>query len=222
MNKQYIYAAKYLNLMRKILYLIIIVTTSLSARAQDISKWSKWTSGCYYDTTGKKICGLIKWSIPQRSILKGDGDRILFKDSLNGARQKIHTNQMRAFVINSDSLVVSHADDLSDYPILWVALNNNLKLYVCLRENNSSSFGVNGLGMSYSSIDRRYYFGPDPDIVVELTRGKFIEVMSSIIADDTELVGAIKNKTYRYGDIDDVIKKYKAFREIQKTTPDKR
>ena len=178
--------------MRKILYFIIIVITSLSARAQDFSKWA---NGCYYDTTGKKTCGFIRWDIPSVSLLKGDGDHIFFKDSLNSPRQKIHTNQLRAFVMHGDSLVISRSDDLSYFPILLVVINNPLKLYIRLsadmstftpRMNNSPGVYISG------GVEKTYYFGPDPDIVLELTKSKFIEVMSSIIADDTELVGAIK------------------------------
>jgi len=186
--------------MRKILFILIIVTTSLSAKSQSFGDWTK---GCYYDTTGKKICGLIKWEIPSMMRL-ASGDNIVFKDSLKGARRKIHTDQFKSFVVNGDSLVVSQYADFENSPILLVAIDNPLKLYKHFEMSNN----INNMARLTD-----YYFGPDADIVTELVRSKFIEVMSQIVADDTELVTAIKNKSYRYGDMDDVIKKYKEFRK---------
>ncbi|HEY4198580.1 MAG TPA: hypothetical protein VGM63_23730 [Mucilaginibacter sp.] len=195
--------------MRKILYFIIIVTIPSSTHAQD---FGKWTNGCYYDTTGKKTCGLIRWDIPALSVLKGDGDHIFFRDTIGGSRQKLRTDQLKAFVINGDSLVISRADDMAYFPVLWVVINNPLKLYI--RLNQETDYIQRG-------VNKTYYFGPDPDIIVELTRSKFIEAMSSIVADDTKLVSAIKNKTYRYGDMDEVIEKYTAFRKTKNSTSKK-
>jgi hypothetical protein len=190
--------------MHKLLLLLIISFISFTAKAQ-VSLVGKWTPGCYYDTNNTRVCGEIKWNVPARNIFKGAGDHIQFRTSDTVKKEKISTDKIRAFVIKADSFVVSHNAELESYPILQVLLNNPVKLYISNRTGqhpNSSPY-----------LQVRYFYGENPDNVAELSRGKFIEIMSKIMADNKGIVQAINNKEYRYGKIDELVKQYKIFKE---------
>ncbi|MDB5286801.1 MAG: hypothetical protein JWR05_1750 [Mucilaginibacter sp.] len=208
-----------LNLMHKPLLLLIIFFISFTVKAQ-VSQVGKWTPACYYDTNNSRICGEIKWDVPARNIFKGAGDHIQFRTADSVKKEKISTNKIRAFVIKADSFVVSHHPDLKEYPVLNVMLDNPIKLYVNLRENSTpSTMGTgNYTGITvtvgyWERYNTRYFYGENPDNITELSRGKFIEVMSKIMADNKGIVQAINNKEYRYGKIDELVKQYKIFKE---------
>jgi hypothetical protein len=194
--------------MYKNIFILFITIISFSAKAQDYSQWS---TGCYYDLNNARICGQIYWNVPNRSPFRGKGGHIFYKASKDDKKQKIQVEQFKCFVMQADSFVVSHDTALMNYPILKVIIDKPLKLYVCLRLDNTSSNG-----MMFSSIDMRYYYGKDPDNLTELDRSHFIGIMSELLADDKDLVAAIKNKTYRYGKIYKVLEQYKTFQQNQK------
>jgi hypothetical protein len=80
---------------------------------------------------------------------------------------------------------------------------------------NTGGFAGNvgmGVGVGTSvggGVKTTYYYGISPDKVTKLEKKQFIEVMSIILADKPDVVAKIKDKTFRYGDMDDLINYYK-------------
>jgi hypothetical protein len=192
--------------MHKILLILFISVISFSVKAQD---YSNWNLGYYYDLNNIKISGLISWNVPQRTPFKGKGDHIFYRISPDDKKQKISTEKFKSFVVLADSFVVSKDTIVKDYPVLKVVINNSSKLYLSLRVNNYYTAGPTVASIS-SGYDTRYFYGKDPDDITELDRSHFIEIMSGLMADDAKLVEAIKNKTYRYSKIDELLKQYKS------------
>ena len=202
--------------MHKLLLLLIISFFSFTAKAQI----GEWTPAYYYDINNSRIYGEIKWDVPSRNIFKGAGDHIKFRIADSVKKEKISTDKIKSFVIKTDSFVVSHHPNLKEYPVLKVLLDNPIKLYVNLRVNSTpSTMGAGsytGVAVSvgyWEKYNTRYFYGENPDNITELSRSKFIEIMSKIMADNNGIVQAIKNKEYRYGKIDELVKQYKIFKE---------
>ncbi|QQL50636.1 hypothetical protein [Mucilaginibacter ginkgonis] len=77
-------------------------------------------------------------------------------------------------------------------------------------------YGGAGLGISIGgggnggSSRTAYYFGATTAELTELTPQNFEDVMSEIMGDDTEILEALRNHQYNYGNLDKLLKRYKA------------
>ena len=198
--------------MRKIVLLIGIISVTLEANAQLIKNFR---SGCYYDTSNVKHQGFISKEDPYKNIFKGRGDHIFFRETKDGKKQKITTDELNAVVIKKDELVidsfvVSHDEDLEKFPFLRVAIIGPVNLYTSTTQSTTSMGGMGHMPatfISYDNID--YYYGTNPDHVTKLKRKNFIEGMSSVMSDKPLIADKIKSGYYRYGDIKDLLEAYK-------------
>jgi len=194
--------------MRIILLLcFLIVTTTVKAQLFGVIPLYHFKPGYYYDTTGKKFVGKIEKDASEKNTFTKQ-KYILFKtDSTDKVR--VPLSEIKAFVIHRDSFTVAR-----DTPAYYlVMLDNPIKIYLGTQRVTSYSApggsAASGPSVPLTSDMETYYYGTSPDSIKLLNRKNFIEVMTNVMADNTEFVEAIKKKTYRYGNIYVLIEKYK-------------
>ena len=103
-----------------------------------------------------------------------------------------------------------------------VSVDNTTKLFAVKTAKNgfplmlnTGGGGVNfGVGMGIATTvgggtRTTYYYGSNQDKVTKLEKKQFMEVMSNIMADKPEVVAKIKDKTFRYGDMEDLLTFYR-------------
>lgn len=208
--------------MKKFLLLLCILSITISAKAQLFGK--NWKEGSYYDLQGTKHAGLISWTPPQLSFLKGKGDNIYYKKDKKSDDIKIKSVDLMAFNMKVDeetidSFIVSKNEKFEDAPFLNVVIAHDVKLYSWITAPpQAPGMGVGGMvmgvgrvtmGVGVSAGKTIYFFGSDPENVTKLDKKNFIETMSKIMADKPETVARIKNKKLRYGDMDDLLYFYR-------------
>ncbi|PAW94292.1 hypothetical protein CKK33_12655 [Mucilaginibacter sp. MD40] len=209
---------KYLKTVRKITLLLCIICITFFAKAQAPAQ--QWDEGTVYHTTGEVFSGLVSWAPP----IKGqypDGDQILFKNTGSPDIFPIPYFKIKAFTMGRDSFVVSTNINLKNNPILLVEVDGPVNLYAAkifkqgfpLLIGSGGGGGHFGVGMEVGTaigrgVKTSYYFGKTPNTVSKLDKKNFIEAMSTILADKPEVVAKIKDKTFRYGDMDDLLKYY--------------
>lgn len=185
-------------------FLILTTFLSIITFVLHAQKYGDYNPGCIYDLQNVRSVGLIKWTPPSINVFASAGDHIFFKLTEDDQRLKVKSTQFRSFTMGADSFVVSHAKETEQYPIFKVVFNKTVKLYARYRITNyymPGTFVVNRYMINY-------YFGPDPDHITELNRQNFIEVMTALMDDRADLVTMVKNKKYRYGDMDELLKAY--------------
>ncbi len=186
------------------------------AKAQFMGFGHNWVPGYFYDLNGKKNMGLLADYIKERSLFDGPDKFFLYKKDKDADKIKELAKNVRSFVVEKDSFVVSNSDILEETPFLDVAIDHPLKLYATRLPRHVSVMGPVGAvgpillsaGVSFSYTTNKYYFGTSPDSITALSRKNFIEIMSKIMADKPEIVGKIQDRTYRYSDIDDLLVLY--------------
>lgn len=209
--------------MRTIFILLCIFGVTLSAKAQMFGK--KWQQGSYYDTLGHKTAGLIAWSHPEK-FSKDTGDHIFYKADNKGTKTQIETNLISSFTMGEDSFTVSHNKALYFAPVLKVLLNGNIKLYYWQAEVVNwkmaalGSLGAVGGALAGATTGAAagamavpstaaYFYGTDCNSLRLVTRKNFVEVMSRLLNDKPDAVAKITDKTFKMGDMDDLLNYYK-------------
>jgi hypothetical protein len=146
-------------------------------------------------------------------------DYIYYKKLRRDTAIKILGKDIRSFVVKSDSFTVSKSSLITKCPFLQVRLNGANKLYLskpmALTYNPGTNFGAIGGAISalasykkYQGYSYGYYYGPNQDELSKLDKKNFIDVMSIIMADKPEIVTKIKDKTYRFGNVESLIDYY--------------
>jgi hypothetical protein len=199
--------------MRKFsLTVLLLITIITYSRAQIMGFGHHWEEGCYYDINGNKTCGLISEYIRAQSIFEADRN-FLFKKDKDDKRVKIYAKNTKSFVVGKDSFVVSNSQILDETPYLQVAIDKPLKLFIARLPRQTPGFGMGmpigvltaTMAVSFSYTKNKYYYGADQDSIFQVKRKDFIEVMCKIMADKPNVVAKIKDKTYRFGDLDDLL-----------------
>jgi hypothetical protein len=206
--------------MRKYLMLLCILSITIQASAQLFGK--KWVDGKLYHTSGEVFTGQIFWSPPEKAAYSDAGDAIYYRNDKNKDEYPIPASKILSFIIGADSFVVTHDESFRHNPFMHVLLNTPVKLYVSLskRAGIPMAFGTGGgtgnvsLGLGFGGMIGRgtkktYYYGSNPDSLTKLEKKEFINVMSSIMADKPGVVAKIKDKTFKYGNIEDLVAYYK-------------
>lgn len=204
--------------MRKLFLLFVLVTTATISRAQ-LSN-IQFDEGTVYHTTGEIFHGSVSWSPPSKGQYP-DGDQILFKNQGSPDIFPIPYFKIKTFTMGPDSFVVSTNINLKNSPILLVEVNGPVCLYAAkifkqgfpLLIGSGGGGGNIGVGLEVGTAIGRgvrtsYYFGKNANNVTKLDKKNFIENMSLILADKPEVVAKIKDKTFRYGDMDALLKYY--------------
>jgi hypothetical protein len=203
--------------MRKSLLLILIIVSSFAAKAQP---QRKWLEGTVYHTSGEIFDGLISWAPPHKGEYE-DGDQILYTANEHSEVFPIPYYKIKSFVMGADSFVVSRNVLFKNSPFMIVSVDNPTKLFAVKTAKNGFPLIINtggftgnvgmgvGVGTTVGGGTRtNYYYGLTQDNVTKLDKKNFIDVMSNIMADKPEVVAKIKDKTFRYGDMEDLLKYY--------------
>ncbi|MDB5128440.1 hypothetical protein [Mucilaginibacter sp.] len=200
-----------------LLFLYLIIGSTIYAQGPQ----HKWYAGTLYHTSGEIFDGLISWTPPRKGEYE-DGDQVLYRADEKSEVFPIPYYKINSFVMGNDSIVVSHNVLFKNSPFMTVVLDNPTKLYTNKVMKNGFPLMINtggftgnvgmGVGVGTSvggGVKTTYYYGISPDKVTKLEKKQFIEVMSTILADKPDVVAKIKDKTFRYGDMDDLINYYK-------------
>lgn len=207
-------------------YLIIISFLLIYnvSNAQLLGLGNRWEAGYYYDVNGQKVNGLIDQRPSGRSPQPGEGF-ILFKETKDAEKQKLSASMIRSYVIATDSFTVTHNNynelrTENGMDFIKVLVDEPLKLYAGSTHTGSAvrpsiggglgSGGGIGGGISINlgkggSSRFVYYYGTNPDMLTEVTRKNFAEIMTEIFASQPDAVEKIKNKTYKFNDIPDLV-----------------
>jgi len=73
----------------------------------------------------------------------------------------------------------------------------------------SGLFGGGGGGSEHTV----YYYGADPNNISEVKKQNFVDVMSEVLADEPDAVEKVKDKKYKFGDMEALIKYYNGLKE---------
>ncbi len=218
-----------LNTMRLPFLLSLFLLTAFSASAQ--LGLNQWDDGYFYDASGKKVSGQIVVSPSGRGPQNNEGF-ILFRKDKGEEKETLTASMIRSFVAGKDSFTVAHAPRSEAWTgrsidFVKVLVDEPLKLYATtgggrggMSPGISPSFGIGGgsfgsgvgggLGINLGGGrggkgKNAYFYGDNPSSLTELKRENFIPIMTEIMANQPDIVEKIKNKKYRYGNMDQLI-----------------
>ncbi|CAM3832311.1 hypothetical protein MUGA111182_12205 [Mucilaginibacter galii] len=195
--------------MRTILLLVCILSVTFSAKAQMFGR--DWVEGRVYDLNNKKFNGFIAWTPPEPTWASKLDDHLYFKDDKKKKNEiEVRSSKIKGFVMGADSFVVSHDIQVATAPFIAVILNNPIKLFASYATRSAPAGGIGPLpiGFSFRRSKKVFYYGVDHDLLTKLEKSNFIEIMSAIMSNKPDVVAKIKDKTYKYGDIQDLLDYY--------------
>lgn len=225
--------------MRSSLFILLFSTIACSASAQ-FGGGNKWEDGYFYDAAGEKILGQIVAN-PSGKAPEQNEAFILFRTDKGADKEHLTASMVKSFVIGRDSFTVAHAPNSEDWPgksidFVKVLVNEPLKLYSVngsggggLRPGFSPSIGIGGgsfgsamggglgisLGGGRGKGKSAYYYGDGPNSLTELKKDNFIPIMTEVMASEPEIVEKIKNKKYKYHNIEQLITDFNKAKEGQ-------
>ena len=211
--------------------LLILLFSGIAFSASAQLGLNQWDDGYFYDASGNKVPGQIVVNPSGRSPQESEG-YILFRKDKGEDKEKLTASMIRSFVAGKDSFTVAHAPRSGAWTgrsidFVKVLVNEPLKLYATTGGGNGGgmapgirpSFGIGGgsfgtgmggglginLGGGRGKSKSAYFYGDNPNNLTELRKDNFIEVMSEIMASEPEIADKIKNKKYKYRDMDQLI-----------------
>jgi hypothetical protein len=221
--------------MRLPFLILLLFTVAFSASAQ--LGLNQWDDGYFYDAAGTKITGQIVANPSGKSPQDTEGF-ILFRKDKGQEKEKLTASMVKSFVAGKDSFTVAHAPRSEAWTgrsidFVKVLVDEPLKLYATtgggggLSPGISPSLGIGGgsfgsgvggglginLGGGRGKGKNAYFYGDNPGALTELKRDNFIPIMIEIMASEPEIVEKIKNKKYRYGNMDQLILDFYALKE---------
>jgi hypothetical protein len=214
--------------MSKFLFLTAGLLMCFFCKAQIPIKRS-YEKGYYYDLSGNKFSGLIKFAPYE--------DKISFKSDLNASAQKIDIDYLKAVIINrpvaNDSLTVMTEDNkkgrlyfakliLKTPHTLFYHKFRNVQMggVPTMSTGMAPNIGAHGDQPAYHttykwstspmySQSQQLIMYNDGNTTHELTKGNFIQILSSALADDPELVEKIENKVFKFKEVNQIFFQYK-------------
>ncbi|MGI4750659.1 MAG: hypothetical protein ACRYFB_08500 [Janthinobacterium lividum] len=212
-----------------LLLFVSLLLTAFSASAQ--LGLNQWDDGYFYDANGNKFVGQIVVSPSGRGPQNNEGF-ILYRKDKGEQKETLSASMIRSFVAGKDSFTVAHAPRSEKWTgrgidFVKVLVNEPLKLYATTGGGGGGmspgirpSFGIGGgsfgsgvgggLGINLGGGrggkgKSAYYYGDNPNSLKELNRENFIPIMAEVMASEPDIVEKIKNKKYRYGQMDQLI-----------------
>lgn len=209
-----------------------LMLLSVSVSAQTINKFEE---GHFTDDKGYIYNGLICLR-PSAYEFKGSKNpRILYKYDKNANKQSILLQDVESFVIKQDSFVTARQPGSNEYYWLRVIIDGPVKVYqteifsgggggggirpsIGIGGGGGGGFGggigggvgINiGGGRGGGRSSGIYVYGNDESAVQEINRKNYIDVLEKAVSDNLNLAGKIKDKTYRYGDLEKLGEDYR-------------
>jgi hypothetical protein len=214
---------------------------AVTAKAQMFG--GKFEAGYYYDINGQKVEGLINENTSGKGPIPYEGYIIFKeaekapKQNLSASMIHGYVIGRDSFIVAHSPR--NGAWSKYELDFVRVVVNAPTKLYTIngsdhsgggsgSRPSVSTGFGVGGgigsgvgLGLSLGSglfggggsSHNAYYYGTETNNMAEVNKQNFIDVMSEVLADEPDVVEKIKNRKYKIGDMDALIKYYNGLRE---------
>jgi len=184
--------------------ILLLVGLSIASKAQ------KFENGYYYDLEGKKVVGKIKNLSSSRSklFIKHQPHIVFQSDSVE--KIKLYTNMIKSFVVGTDSFVVNSE---AEPKFIHVVLDGPVKIYAYYQES-SGTVGLGGIMTAMGPNAKGFYsYGTDPNNVTPITRKNYAKFMIERLTDEPQVVELIKDKTYTYLEIWDMVDTYKKLKK---------
>ena len=201
--------------MRLFFFVLFILLFGMGLYAQPSGY--KWAPGKLYHTSGEVFTGEVAWAPTQL----GQEDGVYFRRSNDLEPIPVTADRLLSFTMDADSFVVSRNQDMQN-AILLVDVDGPVKVYarqtkrkgLPMMVNTGGMAGAVGVGIGLGGLvgggtRRVYYYGNDANNITKLNKKQFTEVMSNAMADRPEVVAKIKDKTYKYGDMKELLEFYR-------------
>jgi hypothetical protein len=196
--------------MRRIIFILTFLCVTVCANAQVVPLTplflkDGWSTGYYYDKSGKKVDGILKDYIPMAGLFKEHYDYFYFKATDTSRKTKIQARDINSFVVGVDTFTISHADQLIGKPFLQVMMNESVKLYASDIRHTMPVAN----GMAYVRyVDTAYYYGSDPDNITLIRNRNLKAAMKILLSNYPELLKKIQNGEFGFDDIESIVNYY--------------
>lgn len=209
--------------MKPTLFTILLIAIALPSFAQIFGR--DYNPGNYYTKDKQKYTGFLAMDFELPSIFSSNADKTLyFKPDQDAKRQKIKASTLTSFTVtNRDTARTDSFVTISDigrsrikfqFDFVQVICDNGpVKLYnYRIPRKVGAGFGMVGLYTTY--YDNYYFYGPNADTSVEMKKKDFKSVMSTMLADDPDIVEKFKKKHILWGNMHEMLKLYYAHRLV--------
>ncbi len=117
---------------------------------------------------------------------------------------------IKSFVVGTDSFVVNSE---AEPKFIHVVLDGPVKIYAYYLES-SQTVGLGGIMTAVGPNAKGFYsYGTDLTNVTPITRKNYAKFMIERLADEPQVVELIKDKTYTYHEIWDMVDTYKKLKK---------
>ncbi len=215
--------------MKQSALILLFVLTLLSAKAQ------KWQPGFFIDIKNNREEGLININPSGKPPFKDEGF-IAFKEDKKATEIKLSASDIRTFKAGNDSFVVAHAPmneswSKKELDFIRVVLDEPIKLYVLNGSSGGGGRGIGfspgisvgggsfggmggGVGLSFGggggqgggSAAITWYYGESPAALKQITPQNFVDVMTDIMGDETDIVEKLRSNKYGLRDMEGLVK----------------
>ena len=201
----------------KNLLLLLLLFISISAKAQG------WRQGYYYDTTGVKHPGLIDISTMDNAAAYNNIETIdsdFFKIKINSKVQEVLAFDVKAVVVDADSIIVQHSFRTKRHGIIKRDTNGTPYRFaaffqVQLDRSDIKVYSQEKAGDYQHNLGWvAYYYGKSVDNLADLTNDNFVEVMSNIMKDSPGIVAKIQNGDFKLRKMNKLLNAYKTEKGI--------
>ncbi|MBE7176074.1 MAG: hypothetical protein INR69_06705 [Mucilaginibacter polytrichastri] len=209
--------------LRPILPILFLLALAAPANAQ---AFNKFIPGHFTDDKGFVYNGLICLR-PSYYEKGSDYPHILYKPTENGSKQNIPLENVTSFVIARDSFVTARNAQNREFYWLRVLIDAPVKVFSMEIPGTRSApvrpsigigggggFGVGmgggvGINLGGGKGKNAYVYGRDESAVQVLDRKNYNEVMEKVLADRPDLLEQVRDKKFRFGDLEKLADTYR-------------
>jgi hypothetical protein len=175
-----------------------------------VNSWAQFQPGYYYDKAGQKKVGLIKHKFGADTFSSGPDNSIVFKENKKADRIELTTDDIKAFVIESDSFAILRGfsiNSLAFYSSDFVKVVQTGKIdlywhYTTVPTPRGGSLAITFL------LKRK-------GLVKAIFKKDFKEQFQTIFAEHKELVSRIEKKQLDFDDLEQIVKEYNQYMNSQ-------
>ena len=223
-----------------LLLLLLLLSSGFALQAQ--IRFRHYQPGCYYDRAGAKHIGFIDfganfWGTVKINFREGTDTAVNQKIGISDLKAVVIThppdtayppgtlNMAKQMVV--DSFVVIQENSYASDPAAtearlckFVTAAVNAKIYSRNVKKSGGGFGMGvgsfgvvsmAVGASVQYTDTVYLCEAEGK-VLQLRRSNYKELLAKAFADDPDLVQKIQTKALRFGELNEIIRRYVAFK----------